>query len=143
MPDDLYSEILLDHHRYPRNFGELPEPTVHVEGKNPLCGDELALDLNFYGDALKDIRFHGHGCAISMASSSMMTEMLKGKSAQEIREWIERFKNFMRDGGALPEDTDMGDLEALAGISKLPVRVKCALLAWTTMEEGLKQLAKK
>ncbi len=143
MPDDLYSEILLDHNRYPRNFGALPEPTVHVEGKNPLCGDELALDLIFDGETLKEIRFEGRGCAIAMASSSMMTEILKGKNAQEIREWIERFKNFMRDGGAIPDDADMGDLEALAGISKLPVRVKCALLAWTTMEEGLKQLAKK
>ncbi len=143
MPDDLYGEILLDHNRYPRNFGALESPTVHVEGKNPLCGDELALDLVFDGDSLKEIRFKGQGCAIAMASTSMMTEMLKGKSAQEIREWIERFKNFMRDGGALPDDADMGDLEALSGISKLPVRVKCALLAWTTMEEGLKQLAKK
>ena len=138
MLDDLYGELLLDHYRYPRNFGTLPSPTVQVEGTNPLCGDEFSFDLNFDGDVLKEIRFKGRGCAISMASASMMTELVKGKRASEIQEWIERFKNFMRDGGKPPEGVDMGELQSLAGVAELPVRVKCAMLAWTTLENALK-----
>jgi nitrogen fixation NifU-like protein len=139
MRDELYGEILLDHYRYPRHFGVLPNPSVRVQGKNPLCGDEFLIDLNLEGDVVREIRFSGRGCAISMASASMMTELVTGKSVAEIQEWIDRFRNFLRDGGAPPEGVDMGDLQALAGVAHLPVRVKCAILAWTTLEEGINQ----
>jgi nitrogen fixation NifU-like protein len=137
MPDELYGEILLDHYRFPRRFGTLPEPTVRVEGKNPLCGDEFSIDLLFEGEVLKEIRFNGRGCAISMASASMMSELVEGKSLAEVQEWIRRFKNFLRDGGTPAEGVDMGDLQSLAGVAKLPARIKCALIAWTTLEEGI------
>lgn len=137
MPDELYGEILLDHYRFPRHFGTLPEPSVRIEGKNPLCGDEFSIDLKFEGGVLNEIRFSGRGCAISMASASMMSELVEGKSLAEVRQWIERFKNFLRDGGTPPDGVDMGDLQSLAGVAKLPARIKCALIAWITLEEGI------
>lgn len=135
---DLYSEILLDHYRLPRNKGRLEHPTVTVEGTNPLCGDELTLDLEFEGDRLSRVTFDGKGCAISMASASMLTEILQGKTIAEVEKWIADFRSFIRDGHA-PGGVDLGDLTALAGVSKLPVRVKCATLPWMTMEEGLRK----
>ena len=135
---DLYSEILLDHYRLPRNKGRLEHPTVSVEGVNPLCGDDLTFDLEFEGDVLTHVRFIGKGCAISMASASMLTEMLEGKTIAEIEQWVHNFKEFIREGEA-PDGVDMGDMTALAGISKLPVRVKCATLPWTTIEEGIQR----
>jgi nitrogen fixation protein NifU and related proteins len=136
---DLYSEILLDHFRLPRNKGHLGQFTVRVEGVNPLCGDQLTFDLEFEQGRLKDIAFDGKGCAISMASASMLTEILKGKTVEEIEQWIANFREFIREGRP-PEGVDMGDIESMAGISKLPVRVKCATLPWTTIEEGLNRL---
>jgi nitrogen fixation protein NifU and related proteins len=133
---DLYSEILLDHYRLPRHKGHLEHPTLSVQGVNPLCGDDLTFDLEFDGETLRQITFTGKGCAISMASASMLTEMLQGKTIEEIEEWIAHFREFIREGEA-PAGVDMGDLSALSGISKLPVRVKCATLPWTTMEEAL------
>jgi len=133
---DLYSEILLDHYRLPRNKGRLEHPTITVEGVNPLCGDELTFDLEFDGDRLKKVAFTGKGCAISMASASMLTEILQGKTTAEVEVWIANFREFIREGHA-PQGVDMGDMTALSGISKLPVRVKCATLPWTTIEEGL------
>jgi nitrogen fixation protein NifU and related proteins len=135
---DLYSEILLDHFRLPRHKGHLEHPTITVEGVNPLCGDELSFDLEFENEQLKNISFTGKGCAISMASASMMAEILYGKSIEEIETWIENFKAFIREGEP-PDGVEMGDIDALAGISKLPVRVKCATLPWTTIAEGLKR----
>lgn len=135
MPE-LYSEILLDHYHLPRNKGELPDETLSVEGANPLCGDEITLHLKFEGDVLLNVTFTGKGCAISLASSSMLTEILMGKTITEIQEWIERFKEFIREGKA-PDGVDLGDLAALAGIAKLPVRVKCATLPWSTMKEAI------
>jgi len=135
---DLYSEILLDHYHLPRNKGRLDHPTVTVEGANPLCGDELTLDLEFDGERLCRVTFDGKGCAISMASASMLTEILQGKTIAEVEKWIADFRAFIRDGKA-PAGVDMGDLGALIGISKLPVRVKCATLPWMTIEEGLRK----
>ena len=137
---DLYSEILLDHYRLPRNKGRLEHPTVSVEGVNTSCGDELTLDLEFDGDVLRHVSFQGKGCAISMASASMLTEVLEGKTISEIERWITGFRSFIREGHE-PEGLDMGDLSSLGGISQLPVRVKCATLPWTTLEEGLKRLS--
>lgn len=135
MPD-LYSEILLDHYHMPRNQGQLDDATVTVDGVNPLCGDELTFDLKFDGDRIAAIRFRGKGCAISMASASMLTEVLQGKTLAEAEEWIARFRDFVRNGKA-PEGIEMGDLAALEGVAQLPVRVKCASLPWTTVAEGL------
>jgi nitrogen fixation NifU-like protein len=133
---DIYSEILLDHYRLPRNKGRLEHPTVTVEGENPLCGDEITLDLEFDGERLKDITFSGKGCAISMASASMLTEILKGKTVAEIEGWVAAFREFIRTGRA-PDGMDLGDVSALVGVSKLPVRVKCATLPWTAVEEAI------
>ena len=133
---DLYGEILLDHYRLPRNKGRLEHATVSVEGVNTSCGDELTLDLEFDGDVLKHVSFQGKGCAISMASASMLTEVLEGKTIAEIEQWVAGFRHFIREGRE-PEGMDLGDLTSLGGISQLPVRVKCATLPWTTLEEGL------
>ncbi|MBI5059645.1 SUF system NifU family Fe-S cluster assembly protein [candidate division KSB1 bacterium] len=135
MPD-LYSDILLDHYRLPRYRGRLTDPTVSAEGLNPLCGDELVLDLRFDGDRLVEISFDGKGCAISTASASMLTEAVQGKTMAELEVWIAAVRDFLRDGEP-PTTVDLGDIEALAGVSKLPVRVKCASLPWTTLETCL------
>lgn len=135
MPD-LYSDILLDHYRLPRYRGRLAHPTVSGEGLNPLCGDELVLDLRFDGDRLVEISFDGKGCAISVASASMLTESLRGKTVAELQEWSAAVREFLREGEN-SSALDLGDIEALAGVSKLPVRVKCASLAWTTLENCL------
>ena len=137
---DLYSEILLDHYRLPRNKGRLEHPTVTVEGVNTSCGDLLTLDLEFEGDVLKRVSFVGKGCAISMASASMLTEVLEGKTVEEVEHWIRGFRTFIREGRE-PEGLDLGDLTSLGGVSQLPVRVKCATLPWTTLEEGLSRLS--
>ena len=133
---DIYGEILLDHYRLPRHKGRLEHPTLSVDGVNPLCGDEITLDLEFDGERLKNIMFSGKGCAISMASASMLTEMLTGKTVEEIKRWISAFREFIRTGRA-PEGADLGDVLALEGISKLPVRVKCAILPWSALEEAI------
>jgi nitrogen fixation NifU-like protein len=136
---DLYSEILLDHYRLPRNKGRLEHPTITVEGVNRSCGDELTLDLEFEGDVLKHVSFVGKGCAISMASASMLVELMEGKTIAEIERWISGFRSFIREGQA-PNGLELGDLSSLGGISQLPVRVKCATLPWTTLEEALDQI---
>jgi nitrogen fixation NifU-like protein len=135
---DLYSEILLDHYRLPRNKGELESPTLSVEGANPLCGDEITLHLKFDGERLSEVSFTGKGCAISLASTSMLTELLEGKTVSEIEQWIGNFREFIREGVA-PAGVDMGEISSLEGIAKLPVRVKCAILPWTTMELAISQ----
>ena len=144
--DDLYREIILDHYRTPRNRGELPPPAVRTEGYNPLCGDELVVYLDIHDGVLVDIKLTGHGCSISQASSSMMSAAVEGKTVDEVRAAIERFKQLMTvhesslDGDAEPPVADihtMGELAALQGVVKFPVRIKCATLAWNTLSQGL------
>jgi nitrogen fixation NifU-like protein len=151
--EDLYREIILDHYRAPRNRGELPAPPAHkVEGFNPLCGDEvvLYLDVDAGTDTVRDIKIAGQGCSISQASTSMMSAAVKGKSVEEVRRLIRAFKALMSihesklegdaDGSDLAEDLEgvrLGDLEALQGVVKFPVRIKCATLAWNTLQQGL------
>jgi len=135
--DELYRDIILDHYKQPRNRGELNPHTARVEGNNPLCGDEIQLDVLLAAGELHDLAFQGRGCSISQASASMMTEAVKDKPVEEVRELIGAFKGMMHGD---PVDTeDLGDLEALEGVQKFPVRIKCALLAWTTLEEALKE----
>lgn len=133
--DDLYRELILDHYAHPRNRGELPDADITVEGANPLCGDELSVYVKLDGGVITDVRFVGRGCSISQASASMMTEQLKGKTIAEARALSGRFKAMMH-GEPMGED-ELGDLMALQGVRKFPVRIKCATLSWITLEQGV------
>lgn len=148
--EDLYREIILDHYRNPRNRGELPTPPAHAEtGFNPLCGDEITVYVELDGDKLADIKLTGQGCSISQSSASMMSTAVKGKSLEEIQATVRKFKAMMSiheqrlDGASSEEDgiagdgTTLGDLEALQGVVKFPVRIKCATLAWNTLTQAL------
>jgi nitrogen fixation NifU-like protein len=151
--EDLYREIILDHYRAPRNRGELPVPPAHrAEGFNPLCGDEVILYLDVDDGVVRDIRTEGQGCSISQASTSMMSAAVKGKSIDEARRVIRAFKALMSihesqlEGGSTDDVDDdaseleeirLGELGALQGVVKFPVRIKCATLAWNTLQEGL------
>ena len=134
--NDLYREVILDHYRSPRHRGSLPSPTVSREGLNPLCGDEITIDLQIQGDTISDIAFHGSGCSISQSSASMMTDAVVGKTLAEVQALLHDFTAMMR-GSVEVDPTSLGDLEALTGVRKFPVRVKCATLAWHTLEEAL------
>ena len=152
--EDLYREIILDHYRNPRNRGELPTPPAHrVEGFNPLCGDEIVVYVDVEGGTISDIKIGGQGCSISQSSASMMSSAVKGKTVAEARELTRAFKALMTihesrlDGGdgsgtdtPTPDpEVKLGDLEALQGVVKFPVRIKCATLAWNTLLEALDQ----
>ena len=136
--DDLYRDVILDHYSHPRNKGVLEGASVTREGANPLCGDEIRLSLFVRDGVVQDVRFDGKGCSISQASASMMTERVKGKAVAEAERLIAAFKAMMRGEGAGEE---MGDLEALQGVRKFPVRVKCATLGWLTLEGALEEAA--
>ena len=154
--EDLYREIILDHYRSPRNRGELEVPPAHkTDGFNPLCGDEVSVYLIIDGatDTVSDIKIAGQGCSISQASTSMMSAAVKGKPVAEARRLIRAFKALMSihesklegesDGSDLAADLEgvqLGDLEALQGVVKFPVRIKCATLAWNTLQQGLDEL---
>lgn len=153
--EDLYREIILDHYRNPRNRGELESPPAHrAEGFNPLCGDEIVVTLLTDGDVVSDIRIGGQGCSISQSSASMMSAAVKGKTVGEARELIKAFKAMMSIHEAELDDTEghehgddtavtpdpavkLGDLEALRGVVKFPVRIKCATLSWNTLANAL------
>src|SRR5688572_5799034 len=136
--EDLYKEVILDHYRTPRNKGRLDPHDVLLERNNPLCGDEIELFLRFEGGALQDISFDGKGCSISLASTSMMTEKVKGLDVKDARDVTESIKRMM--AGDEEGDPDaLGDLVSLKGVVKYPVRIKCALLGWNTLLEGLDQ----
>ena len=155
--EDLYREIILDHYRNPRNRGELSAPpATRVEGFNPLCGDEIVLFVDVEGDVVKDIRIGGQGCSISQSSASMMSSAVKGKTLDEVQALSRAFKGMMSiheqsldgDGESADGEGDelddpavagvkLGDLEALRGVVKFPVRIKCATLSWNTLLQGL------
>jgi nitrogen fixation NifU-like protein len=149
--EDLYREIILDHYRSPRNRGELPAPPARkAEGFNPLCGDEVVLYLDVEDGKVVDVKIGGQGCSISQASTSMMSAAVKGKTVEEARKLIGAFKALMSihesklegesDGADLQAElngVELGDLEALQGVVKFPVRIKCATLAWNTLQQGL------
>ena len=141
--EDLYREIILDHYKNPRNRGELPEPAISVEGHNPLCGDEITLYLDVADDIVRDVKVSGQGCSISQSSASMMTQAVIGRPVDEVRAVIRRFKSMMdiTEEGAEPSDAEisLGDLEALQGVVKFPVRIKCATLSWNTLIQALDQ----
>jgi nitrogen fixation protein NifU and related proteins len=137
--DDLYREIILDHYRSPRNRGELPPPASHAIGHNPLCGDEIEVYLDVHDGIVTDIRVGGQGCSISQSSASMMSQAVKGKPIDDVRALVHRFRSMMSIEEATDADADvkLGDLEALQGVVKFPVRIKCAVLAWNTLTDAL------
>jgi nitrogen fixation NifU-like protein len=137
----LYQEMILDHYRRPRNKGVLENADASVQMKNPLCGDEIGLQVQFEGDGVSDLRFSGRGCSISLASASMMTQLVKGKSAGEIAAIRTRFRELMLGDSTAATDTQLGSLRALSGVARFPARVKCALLAWNALESALAQRA--
>jgi nitrogen fixation NifU-like protein len=137
--DELYREILLDHYRHPRHRGTLEAPTATAHGHNPLCGDEVDLSLRLYGGELEQVAFDGQGCSISMASASMMAEEIAGRPLDEVHDLIARFRALLVEGKDPSEVGDLGDLEALSGVRKYLARVKCAMLPWVALEEGLSQ----
>jgi len=134
--DDLYREVILDHYRTPRNRGQLPDADVVVELNNPLCGDEISLYLKVADNVVTDVRFDGRGCSISQSSASMMTQAVKGKSFADALDLVKRFKGMMRSEIS-PDEANLGDLEALQGVAKFPVRIKCAVLSWEALRQGL------
>jgi nitrogen fixation NifU-like protein len=137
--EELYQEVILDHSRRPRNFGDLSDAVVRVHGDNPACGDEIDLAVKFGPDgSLQDVKFSGHGCAISQASASLMTMKLKGKSREEMESLLRAFHDLVTT------DTNdaligLGDLQVMKGVRKFPQRVKCAMLAWRALEQALQQ----
>jgi nitrogen fixation NifU-like protein len=132
---DLYQEVILDHGRKPRNFRRLDEPDLTARGDNPMCGDRMELFLDMEGDRIADAAFQGKGCAISMASASLMTETVKGKTPDEARDMAARFRE-MAMTGTCP-DCGGALLQALSGVHEFPSRVKCATLAWHTLNTAL------
>jgi nitrogen fixation NifU-like protein len=135
---DLYQEVILDHSKRPRNFGELPGSNRRAEGYNPLCGDRETVLLNVENGVLKDIRFTGSGCAISTASASMMTESLKGKTRPEAEALFTRFHDLITgESKSGPGAPPLGKLEVFSGVREYPVRIKCATLPWHTLKAAL------
>jgi len=137
----LYQEMILDHYRRPRNKGALDKADATVEMKNPLCGDEITLQVAFEGDCVCDLRFSGRGCSISQASASMMTQLVKGKTTEEIGAIRKQFRDLMLGNAAAADDALLGSLRALSGVPRFPARVKCALLAWYALESALAERA--
>jgi nitrogen fixation NifU-like protein len=139
--EELYQEVILDHSRRPRNFGDLADAAVRVHGDNPACGDEIHLGVKFGPDGeLQEIKFTGHGCAISQASASLMTMKLKGKSRAEAEGMLRAFHDLVTDETAEAART-LGDLRMMQGVRKFPLRVKCAMLPWRAVEQALLQSA--
>jgi nitrogen fixation NifU-like protein len=136
---ELYQEVILDHCKRPRNFGPLPGAEREAKGNNPLCGDRLTVFLHMEDGVVKDVRFTGSGCAISMASASLMTEAVKGRTEADARALFARFHSLLtkEDGGAMNGGPELEKLEAFAGVRQFPVRVKCATLPWHTLTAAL------
>ena len=142
--DELYKEIILEHFRSPRKCRLLAEPDAEVEAFNPFCGDEMTLHVKIDEGRVEDIGITGRGCSISQSSGSMMAELVEGMSIDEVRELMTLFKGLMTGDELSDDDMErLEDLEALQGVQKFPVRVKCALLAWSALEDALKQIKEK
>lgn len=141
MDDDLYKEIILDHTQHPRGKNPVECPTHSHQGYNPLCGDEVELQLQVVDDRIAAVGFQGSGCSISQASASMLTEQLLGKTLMEADQVARDFRGWMMDRQAPECPEGLGDLEAFSGVRSYPVRIKCALLAWSTLEQALSSTA--
>jgi len=134
---DLYQEVILEHSKAPRNYRQLAAANHHAEGFNPLCGDHFTVYLEIDGDAIRDVSFQGSGCAISKASASMMTQAVKGKSKAQAAKLFDTFHKLVTTGEANGNHSDLGKLAVFSGVSEFPVRVKCATLAWHTLQAAL------
>ncbi len=134
----LYQEVILDHYRRPRNKGALEAPTSHASLRNPLCGDEVDVQVKMAEGRVADVRFGGQGCSISQASASMMTELVKGRTPDEVHALGERFAEMIRGNVEAAKDQALGQARALSGVSRFPTRVRCALIAWEAMARAIK-----
>ena len=134
--DALYRQVIMDHYKKPRNRGVLGDDSVTVDLNNPTCGDRIQLTMKVEDGIVQDAKFEGEGCSISMSSASMMTQAVKGKKVEDALKLSEIFSNMMQ-GKEYDDSVDLGDIEALQGVSKFPARIKCATLAWKAMEKGL------
>ena len=137
---ELYQEMIIDHGRNPRNFGALADATHHQHGQNPLCVDKLIVYLIEHAGTVQDVRFEGTGCAISVASASLMTDAIKGKSVSDVMQLFDQFHKLVTAGDA--GETDLGKLSVFGGVAEFPVRVKCATLAWHTLKAAMLQEVK-
>jgi nitrogen fixation NifU-like protein len=137
--NSLYQQLILEHYRNPRNKAELEDKTIEIHLANPVCGDEIRLQLRIDGDRIADARFVGQGCSISQAAVSMMTSLLKGRSLDEADALAKRFTQLMHGDPEAAKDKALGDLRALQGVSKFPVRIKCALLGFDALQQALEQ----
>ena len=134
----LYQEVILDHYRRPRNRGTLAEPTGTASLRNPLCGDEVDVQVAMHDGKVADVKFGGRGCSISQASASMMTELVKGRTPDEVHALGERFAEMIRGNAEAAKDQALGQARALSGVSRFPTRVRCALIAWEAMARAVK-----
>lgn len=134
---ELYQQVILDHNKNPRNFHEMSEATAKIDGYNPLCGDHYTVFLQMDGDTIRDVSFVGTGCAISKASASVMSSIVKGKSRAEADELFETFHKLVTGDNSGLSAAELGRLAAFSGVSEFPARVKCASLAWHTLRNGL------
>ncbi len=139
--DDLYRDVILDHYRQPRNRGALEAASVAAEGFNPSCGDEIQLSILLEDDIVAALRFGGAGCSISQSSASMLTEALAGRSLEDARQLSGHVQAMLTDDAFNLDAVDLGDLEALSGVARFPVRIKCGLLAWKVLDQALARAA--
>jgi nitrogen fixation NifU-like protein len=137
----LYQQLILEHYRNPRNKSELEEKSVEIHMANPVCGDEIRLQLRIEGDEIAEAKFVGQGCSISQAAVSMMTTLLEGRSLDDAEKLSRRFTELMHGDAEAAKDRSLGDLRALQGVSKFPVRIKCALLGFDALQEAIKRSA--
>ncbi|CEG28439.1 Fe-S cluster assembly sulfur transfer protein SufU [Bacillus sp. B-jedd] len=134
--DQLYRQVIMDHYKNPRNKGVIEDGSLTVNMNNPTCGDRIQLTMNVEDGIVTNAKFEGEGCSISMSSASMMTQAIKGKKTEDALKLSKIFSDMMQ-GKEYEDDLDLGDIEALSGVSKFPARIKCATLAWKAMEKGL------
>jgi nitrogen fixation protein NifU and related proteins len=138
---DLYRDVIVDHNRQPRNFGKLEPADAHADGHNPLCGDRLTLYVNLDGERIREAKFEGAGCAISVASASLLTEAVKGKTTAEVHDLFEDVHTLLTQHDANVDPAKLGKLAALSGVREFPARVKCASLCWHTLNAALSRAA--
>src|SRR5262245_31666331 len=138
---DLYRDVIVDHNRHPRNFGKLDPADAHADGYNPLCGDKLTIYVNLDGDRIREAKFEGSGCAISVASASLLTEIVRGKSKPEVRALFDDVHALLTKHDANVDPAKLGKLAALSGVREFPARVKCASLCWHTLNAALDRSA--
>ena len=138
---DLYRDVIVDHNRHPRNFGKLDPADAHADGHNPLCGDRLTVYVNLDGERISDAKFEGSGCAISVASASLLTEAVKGKSTAEVKAPFDDVHTLLTQHDANVDPSKLGKLAALSGVREFPARVKCASLCWHTLNAALDRAA--